>query len=84
MFVLISLQFRMFSKLKFYLSWWAYSFPMDALVIATFLMYHETGLQFFNVLSWVLFIGLNLVILLLLSKTFKAVKNRQICIDEVD
>ena len=84
MFVLISLQFRMFSKLKFYLSWWAYSFPMDALVIATFLMYHETGLQFFKVLSWVLFIGLNLVILLLLSKTIKAVKNRQICIDDVD
>jgi len=84
MFVLILLQFRMFSKLKFYLSWWAYSFPMDALVIATFLMYHETGLQFFKVLSWVLFIGLNLVILLLLSKTIKAIKNRQICIDEVD
>jgi len=84
MFILVLLQFRMFSKLKFYLSWWAYSFPMDALAIGTLLMYHETGLLFFEVGSWIIFLMLNGIILMLLVKTAKAVKNKQICIDEKD
>ncbi len=84
MFILVVLQFRMFSKLKFYLSWWAYSFPMDALAIGTLLMYHETGLLFFKMASWIIFLMLNGVILLLLVKTAKAIKKKQICIDEVD
>lgn len=84
MFILVILQFRMFLRLKFYLSWWAYSFPMDALVIGTLLMYSETDSQFFKVASWIIFIVLNGIILLLLAKTVKAIKNKQICIDEKD
>ncbi len=84
MFILIALQFKTFSKLRFYLSWWAYSFPLDALAIGTLLMYYETDLQFFKVASWIIFVILNGVILLLLAKTVKAIKNKQICIDEKD
>jgi len=84
MFVLIIFQFKMFFKLKFYLSWWAYSFPVDALVIATFLMYHLTGLVFYKIISWILFVSLNLLILVLVLRTLKAIKDKQICIDEED
>lgn len=84
MFILILFQFNMFRKIKFYLSWWAYSFPMDALAIGTFLMYHETGLQFFRIASWGIFILLNLIIILLLIKTINAIKNKQLCIEEKD
>jgi len=84
MFILILFQFKMFSKIKFYLSWWAYSFPMDALAIGTLLMYHETGLQFFRIASWIIFVLLNLIIILLLVKTIKAIKNKEICIEEED
>jgi tellurite resistance protein len=82
MFILILFQYRMFSKLNFFLSWWAYSFPMDALVIGTFLMYHETGLPFFKAASWALFIALNFIILLLSIRTMTAIKNRQLCVAE--
>jgi tellurite resistance protein len=84
MFILIMFQFRMFSKLHFYLSWWAYSFPMSALTIATLLMYHETGSFFYQVASWILFVALNALIILLALKTAKAVKNRDICIEGED
>lgn len=84
LFILIIFQAKMFFKLKFYLSWWAYSFPMDALVIGTFLMYHLTGFMFYNVVSWILFVLLNLLILVLVLRTFKAVKDKRICIDEED
>lgn len=82
MFILILFQYKMFSKIKFYLSWWAYSFPMDALVIGTLLMYHESNLFFFKIASWILFVFLNIIILMLILKTFKAIKNKQICINE--
>jgi tellurite resistance protein len=82
MFILILFQFKMFSKIKFYLSWWAYSFPMAALAIGTLLMYHETGLHFFYVASWAIFILLNILILLLIVKTIEAIKNRQLCVEE--
>ena len=84
LFILIMFQFKMFLRLKFFLSWWAYSFPLDALVIGTLLMYHETGSQFFFIISWILFIFLNLVILLLLVITVRAVIKKRICIDEID
>jgi len=82
--ILILFQFRMFFKIKFFLSWWAYSFPLDALAIGTFLMYHQSGLFFFKVASIVIFIILNLMILMLLVKTVIAMKNRAICIEETE
>ncbi len=82
LFILILFQYKLFSKIKFYLSWWAYSFPLDALAIGTFLMYHRTNLPFFKVASVAIFILLNLTIFILLVKTIIAVKNREICIEE--
>ncbi len=82
MFILILFQFKMFLEIKFYLSWWAYSFPMDALAIGTFLMYHETGLLFFKIASWIIFVLLNLIILFLIIKTIVTIKNKSICIEE--
>ncbi|MBN2534720.1 MAG: SLAC1 anion channel family protein [Spirochaetales bacterium] len=84
MFILIIFQFKIFFKIEFYLSWWAYSFPIDALAIGTLLMYHETGIIFFKVASWVIVIVLNSMILLLIVKTIFAIKNKQICIEDAD
>jgi len=47
-FVLMIPQLKMLSRIKYYLSWWAYTFPMAALTIATILMYHQNGLVFSN------------------------------------
>jgi len=82
LFILIIFQVKMFSKIKFNLPWWAYSFPLDALTIATLLMYHESGLLFFKIASWIIFIFLNLIILLLITKTILAVKDKKLCVEE--
>ena len=65
LFLLIFAQIQMFSKIKFYLSWWAYSFPMAALTIATLLMYHQTEFLFFKILSFVFLGILSLIIIVL-------------------
>jgi tellurite resistance protein len=82
MFILILFQYKMFAKIKFYLSWWAYSFPVSALIIGTLLMYHESGMYFFKFLSWILFIFLNIIIFILTIKTINAIKNKELCVEE--
>ena len=82
MFMLVILQYKLFTKIKFYLSWWAYSFPLDALIIGTLLMYHSTEFKFFKYTSWVMFVFLNIVIVLLVIKTIIAIKKGKICIEE--
>ena len=81
-FILILFQIKMFTKLDFALPWWAYSFPLDALAIGTLLMYHSTGYAFYKYAAWFVFVLLNLVIVLLIAKTSKAVKQRLLCVDE--
>lgn len=79
---LLFAQIKMFKKIKFYLSWWAYSFPIAAITIASILMFHETNVITFKYISLLLFSILNLIILFLLIKTSIAILNKEICIEE--
>jgi tellurite resistance protein len=74
--------YRKFVGLKFFLSWWAYSFPLAALTIAAMLMYQLTALGLFAALAWALLAVLGAVIALLLARTLKAIARREICVEE--
>lgn len=74
--------YRKFVGLKFFLSWWAYSFPLAALTIAAMLMYRLTALDFFAALAWALLAVLSAVIALLLARTLKAIATRELCVEE--
>lgn len=75
-------QFSRFARLRFFLSWWAYSFPMAAMTIATLLMYEHTGLAFFRGLSIGLLGLLSLIIAGLVITTVRAVIRKEICVEE--
>jgi len=81
-FVLMLPQLRMLSRIKYYLSWWAYTFPMAALTISTIFMYHQIHLEFFKYLAWVLLILLSGIIGLLAVMTIAAIKDRRICVED--
>ncbi len=83
-FILLLVQIKYFSKIKFYLSCWAYSFPLDAFVIASFLMLHKTHWVFMESFVKFTFILLNLLIIVLTFKTLKAISQKQICIEETE
>ena len=71
-----------FAKVPFFISWWAYTFPLDAVTLATTLMYELTHVVFFKVLAGV-FMGFTiLVILIVFIKTLQAVGRKRICIPE--
>jgi len=75
-------QIRWFIKLPFALSWWAYSFPMASITIATFKMYGETGALIYQYIAVVLLGLVTALIALLLVKTVKAIRQHGICLPE--
>ncbi len=82
MFALVLMQARRLTRISFFLSWWAYTFPLAALSLATVLVYHETGYPFLRGF----FIGqlalLTAITLLLLVRTAVAIAHRHICVLE--
>jgi len=80
--LLVFTQFRKFSKLQFFLSWWAYSFPMAAISIATMVMYQKTDNIIFSGMGIALLTLLTLFISMLIVKTATAIMDKQICIAE--
>jgi tellurite resistance protein len=75
-------QITRFIRLEFFLSWWAYSFPMAAITLATFLMFEQQQQPFFRGLGVALLGLLTVLILVLVGKTLQAVRRRGICVDE--
>ncbi|MBK7048844.1 MAG: SLAC1 anion channel family protein [bacterium] len=68
-------------RLRFFLSWWAYSFPLAAVTIATLVMAHETGARGYLWLGGALLGLLSLVVVMLLVRTGLAVARREICVE---
>jgi len=68
-------------RLRFYLSWWAYSFPLAAITIATLVMARETGARGYLWLGGGLLGLLTLVVAMLLVRTVRAVARREICVE---
>jgi len=68
-------QANRFRKIQFYMSWWAYSFPLAAATLASQEMYRQTGHGGIELLSYLLLILCTGVISLLLLRTFKAVRS---------
>jgi tellurite resistance protein len=79
--LLLFVQVKLFARLKFFLSWWAYSFPIAAITIATLVMYKETGHALYWWLGGGLLTILTAVIAMLLTRTALAVARREICVE---
>jgi len=79
--LILATQLRQFARLKFFLSWWAYSFPLAAITIATLIMGEDTGLEFYYRLAIVLLAVLTLLVAGLTVRTLMAVARREICLE---
>jgi tellurite resistance protein len=81
-FILMIPQLKMLARIKYYLSWWAYTFPLAALTIATIVMYHHKSLGFFKYLAVIMLFILSCVVIMLAVMTLVAVINRKICVED--
>ena len=80
--VLLLSQARRFLRLPFFLSWWAYSFPLAAIAIATMRMAELTGRTAFDYLSLAFLALLSALIAYLLYRTSLAIHRRGVCVPE--
>lgn len=80
--LLLFSQWRHFARLSFALPWWAYSFPLAALTVATSIMLEKVGGTFFAVLTPVLLVLLSTLVVVLLFNTARAMLRGQICVPE--
>ncbi|MBA1332011.1 C4-dicarboxylate ABC transporter, partial [Candidatus Endoriftia persephone str. Guaymas] len=71
-----------FTRLQFFLSWWAYSFPVAAITIASLLMHELTNSMIYLYIGSGLLLLLTLIVGLLLVRTSRAVRMKKICVPE--
>lgn len=79
--LLLFSQFKKFASLPFFLSWWAYSFPIAAITIASFLMYDLSQKTLFAYIGSFLLFVLTALMGILLIKTVKAVSKKKVCVE---
>jgi tellurite resistance protein len=71
-----------FLRARFFLSAWAYSFPLAAVTIATLLMARQVGAPGFGWIAGALLVLLTLVVAALVVRTLVAIARREICVEE--
>lgn len=71
-----------FRKVPFFLSWWGYTFPLDAFTISFFLMHKVSGILFFKQAAAVLLALTTLVVLVVAVRTVLLAARGGICLPE--
>ena len=79
---LVAFMYKNFIKIKFFISWWAFVFPVAAMAISSMLMYHQSGSVFLLIFSYVMIATLSVIVIIVGYQTLLHVKKNEICIQE--
>lgn len=80
--LLLLFMLKNFLKLKFFISWWAFTFPVAAMSVASMVAYHKTGDMFYKIFSY-LSIGVTTIVIIIVAyHTIRHIFKREICIAE--
>lgn len=79
---LLVTMYKSFTQLKFFMSWWAFTFPLAAITIASTLAYQITQYSFFMVAAWILLFAAIAAISIVAFYTIKHIRKGEICIKE--
>lgn len=79
---LLIFMYKNFMNLKFFISWWAFTFPLAAMTIASMLAFQKTQILFYNFLSYFFLIFTTIVVIIVAIKTIQHMLKKEICIME--
>jgi len=71
-----------FKEVPFFLSWWGYTFPLDAFTLSIFMMYKSSQLLVFKQAAFVMTLVTTMVIVFVLIKTVVAGSRGEVCVAE--
>lgn len=80
--ILVFVMYKNFINIKFFISWWAFTFPMAAITLATILMYELTSKWFYGFLTYFLTFATTIIVILVAIATVKHMRKKEICIME--
>lgn len=80
--LLLLSQSNRFIRLPFFLSWWAYSFPLAAITIASFTMYENKQNLFYLWIASGLLALVTLVVGIIIIATVNAIRNKRVCMGD--
>ena len=70
--LLLVSQLPRFARIPFFVSWWAYSFPIAAFTIGTIIMFEQSQTLFFQTLSYLMLTLVSILLSVLIAKTVNA------------
>lgn len=82
LFILVIAQVRLFIRIRFFLSWWAYTFPLAAFTIATSVMYAHGTVAPLRYVALGTLALLGGIILLLTVRTGIGIARKELCLEE--
>ncbi len=71
-----------FFNLKFFISWWAFTFPVAAMSIASMVAYQKSGLMFYKAFALFSIVATTVIVVIVAYKTILHVSKKEICIAE--
>ena len=79
-FLMLIVRLPKIMRIKFNISFWALSFPLAAMSMATFKMHSLSGVAFLEKFAWGLEALTSIIVIWLLLRTIWAIKNRELCL----
>ncbi len=79
---MVAFMAKQFFGLKYFISWWAFIFPLAAMSIAAMIVYHKTHDMFSYYFSYVMMGVTTLMTLIVLYQTIVHMFKKEICIQE--
>ncbi|RXJ60172.1 SLAC1 anion channel family protein [Candidatus Marinarcus aquaticus] len=80
--LLLLFMYKSFLNIKFFISWWAFTFPLASIALASMLMYEQTKVAFYSYISYFFILFVSLVVLIVAYNTIKHMFKKEICIME--
>lgn len=80
--ILLAFMYKKFLNIKFFISWWAFTFPIAAITLSSILMYELTHKVFYEYLSYLLSFITAIIVISVAFATLKYILRKEICIME--
>ena len=80
--ILVFVMYKNYINIKFFISWWAFTFPMAAITLASILMYELTHYWVYSALAYFFMIVTTIIVFLVARQTIILMNKKEICIME--
>jgi tellurite resistance protein len=80
--VLLVVMYKSFTQLKFFMSWWAFTFPLAAAAIASSVAFQVTHFAGFKIIAWAMLLSTIAAIVIVAWQTIVHINKGEICVKE--